>query len=89
MNPKAVIKVICLTAIGAPGIFAATQGLVIPPAGAAMMALLALAAGYTLSELDPGWKSGSGLSEDQTQAIVDALEDRLRGTAARPRPPRG
>lgn len=83
MSSKAVIKVICLTAIGAPGIFAATQGLVIPPEGAAAMALLALAAGYMLAELDPGWKSGSTLPEQHVTQIVDALEDRLKGTPSR------
>lgn len=56
MNQKAVLKVVCLTAIGAPPILAATQGLAIPPLASALMAILALAAGYTLSELEPGFR---------------------------------
>lgn len=55
MSRKALIKIVCLTVIGAPQLLAATQGLTMPPLASAVLGILALAAGYTLSELQPGF----------------------------------
>ena len=87
------MKVICLTAIGAPGIFAATQGLTVSPEAAAVMALLSLAAGYMLSELDPGWRgTAASLTPEQRAQIVSDLKAEMtrdpEGRLAAPRAPR-
>ena len=50
------IKIVCLTLVAAPGLLTSTQGLVLPPIGYFIMALLALMAGYTLSEMSPGYR---------------------------------
>lgn len=57
MSKRAILKVACLTVIGLPGILSATAGLDLPPGAWAVISVLSLAAGYTLSELDPGWKA--------------------------------
>ena len=56
MTKRSYLKIICLTVIGLPGILSATTGLTLPPGAWALISVLSLAAGYTLSELDPGWR---------------------------------
>ena len=56
MTKHAMLKVLCLTVIGLPGILSATAGLSLPPGAWAVVSVLSLAAGYTLSEMDPGFR---------------------------------
>lgn len=84
MSVQALLKVICMTVIGAPPIVAATQGLVIPPAASAAMAILSLLAGLALSELQPGFTPRSmadrimSQSEEQRSELLKELERRAR-----------
>lgn len=72
---RRIIKVACMTAIGAPPMIAAVQGFTIPPAAAVMMGVLALAAGYTLGELEPGYGKAAPAPPPaiDTEALVAAL----------------
>lgn len=71
VNWKVVLKIICLTAVSAPATMAAVAGLTITPLAAAVMALLALVGGLTLSELQPGL--GSQVSDDMIRRITDEI----------------
>ena len=60
MSTRALLKVACLTVIGLPGILTATAGLVLPPGAWVVVSVASLAAGYVLSEMQPGLGGGDG-----------------------------
>lgn len=74
MTLKAALKILCLTAVAAPTALAAVTDLTITPIVAAVLALLALAGGITLSELQPGLSGGlTSLSSEDIGRLADEL----------------
>lgn len=71
MNTKAILKIACLTACAAPSALSAVAGLTITPEAAAVMALLALIGGLTLSELQPGL--GSQVDDRLVSRLTDEI----------------
>jgi hypothetical protein len=57
---RPVCKIACLTLVAAPGVMAATPGAELPPLVVAALTLVALAAGYGLSEMSPGFRPDGG-----------------------------
>jgi hypothetical protein len=53
---RPVCKIACLTLVAAPGVMVATPGAELPPLVVATLTLAALAAGYGLSEMRPGFR---------------------------------
>lgn len=71
---KSIIKVACLSAIAVPGAMAAVSGLTISPEATAVMTVMSIVAGLTLSEIQPGLSGGlTSLSNADIGRLADAL----------------
>lgn len=75
MNYKPIVKVVCLTIIGAPPLIASTQGIEAPPIVVLLLGLAAMAAGLVMAELEPGWRGGP--DPEEIGAADDALARRV------------
>jgi hypothetical protein len=75
-----------MTVLGIPSLVAATQGVELSPTGMLILGILNLAAGLTLSELEPSLRrervSPDRLTPAQTRQVAEELDRRMRDTPA-------